>query len=146
MEKSFESQVRHALENASGWASIDDLVSLVGEHVAVPEDFASRAVQDRVKGVIRRQLKQMKDADGLSQWESIERPAEDGTTEKVYKQLALFEKADFRVSIDNYAERGSYYIRKANTLAERCNKTYKTRLQLPFPSFGTLSDEEARVA
>lgn len=147
MGESLESQVKQALDTATTqWASIDDLLAHVAGQIEVPEEFSRTAVQDRLKKVIRRQLKARRDADGLAQWESIERPGEGGEAEKVYKQLAMFDRDDYRITIDYYAQAGTYNLRKANTLAQRCNRTLKTRLPLPFPQFGCLKDGEESAA
>lgn len=146
MDQGLESQVRDALREASGWKSIDELIEHVSAAVEVPIEFSKRAVTDSLKRLIRRQIKQFKDGDGLSQWESIERADADGDTQRVYKQLSLFTRDDYRVAIGYYSTTGSYHIRKANTLTKRCNATHKTRLPLPFPQFGLLADGEQASA
>jgi len=138
--------VRQSLESVDKWATIDDLVDHVVASVGIPDEVSQHAVRDSVARTVRQQIKTFKDADGLAQFESIEVESPDGTTVRVYKQLSLFNKDDYRLSIHWYSERGRYYCRKANTLAKRCNKEHRTQMPLPFPTFGILTDEEAAVA
>lgn len=143
MDKGFEREVKQALLNAPKQASINELLEHVSDSVSVPEEFLKEAANDRLKHVIRRQLKTLLGNDGLALFESIERPTAEGGTERVYAQLSLFDKNDYRRVIDYYTERGTYFARKANSLTRRCNVQHKTQLPLPFPGF---DDGDASVA
>jgi hypothetical protein len=135
MDSSFERDIKNLLVNAPKQATIDELLEFVSDSVNVPDEFTREAADIRLKAVIRRQLKTLLGPDGLAMFESIERPTADGGTERVYAQLTLFDKNDYRRVIDYYTERGSYFARKANSLTKRCNKQHQTQLPLPFPRF-----------
>lgn len=146
MAESFARKVSDALQECRGFKTIDELQEFVVERVGIPEEFSRRAVSDCVKSLIRRELKKFKDRDGLAQWESIEQVDPDGETQKKYVQLTLCNKDEYRVMRNYYAEKTHYYARKTNTLTKRCNEQHGTDYQMPFPSFGLLSDDQEEAA
>jgi hypothetical protein len=141
MEQSFNQQVKAALATITGQVSIAEAEATVRQILnGVIDERGKELADDALRSVIRHQFRQSRDNDGLCEWASVERRLANGDTEKVYKQLSMFNKEDFKIQIDYHAQQATYHARTANTLASRCNMVHKTRRQLPFPSFGFLND------
>jgi len=143
MEKSIDKHVEEALEGFGQWGTIEDLILHVQKSGPLPEEFVTTAARKQLAAVIRRVIKKRHDVDGLAEFESVERQTSDGETERVYKQIALFDREDFKLAIDYFAATARYHARKANSLTKRCNQQTGSKRQLPFPQFGLLNEIEA---
>lgn len=142
MEESIDSQIAAALDEFENWGTIEEIFAFVTERVAIPKEFRDTAVRKALTPIIRRKIKARHDDEGLAEFESVERTKEDGNTERVYKQITLFDKNDYQLAVSYYQERGLYYCKKANSLVKRCNTVLGTKRQMPFPQFGLLSKAE----
>lgn len=144
MGSSIDNQINQVLEGVK-FASIEELNSLVREG-GLPQDFIQTATDSALNSRIRRIISRRVGPDGLKDFESIERQTQDGDTERIYVQLSLLNKDEYRQVADQYVERANYMCAKANTIVVRGNKQHKTKRQLPFPGFGLLNDGEAETA
>lgn len=147
MAQSFGQAVKAALATITDQVTIAEATDYVRDALnGLIDEHATKLAEDALRSIIRKEFKATRDGDGLSQWQSVERQDADGNTERVYKQLALFDKADFAIQIDYHSRIATYHAQTANTLTDRGNKMHKMKRQLPFPDFGVLSESEAAVA
>lgn len=107
------------------WASIDDLVDACDEAGLWSESFENGALESAKKAYVRRLTKQLKDAQGIPVFESIDQiDPETGEKRRVYMQPDLFSVEDFRVVVAAHYERSEYHLRIAKIRADQCRQKY----------------------
>jgi len=146
MDEKFDGQLKRVLAGSNlSWAAIPELVEYCTARIPSPSNDDLK--YEWFAGHIRRVLKQNKTDDGLSEWESVVSTGPDGKDVRRYKQLTLFTVGDYQQVSQYHADRARYHGRKANTLVRRCMSLHKTtRMQLHFPEWGFLDDQDEAVA
>jgi hypothetical protein len=78
--------------------------------------LAMRGFTDEIRATLRR-----KDKNGVPVYSSVLTPALDGTEpERIYKQTALFDVADYEVAVRSYREAARVNNKIARALVEDC--------------------------
>jgi hypothetical protein len=116
MAKSFGQQVKEALGTIEAEVTISEAEAHVRQMLnGVIDEHGEKLASDALRGVIRREFKATRDEDGLSEWQSIERQTADGETEKVYRQLTLCDREDFKLLIDYHAQKVEFHAGPTST-------------------------------
>lgn len=120
--------------NGMDWMGIEDLAALAmdSEEIVTEED-RDEAVLRSTKTAIRQYMKSATDANGEPLYHSIQQVQPDGSTVRVYKQEALFDRDDYQQVIDYHVDRAKYNVDRAVHMRERAEaKGYETMLPAAF--------------
>lgn len=84
------------------------------------------------KTFVRREIKQLKNDDGMPIFASIETVSSEGETLRVYKHENSFAPEDFRKAAEFYSNLGIGHLRKAAHYAEGYKLSTGKQMKLPF--------------
>lgn len=120
-----------ATESAS-WADIDALVAMLDASDFWDDAFLAESIAARKKAYVRREIKQVKGADGWPVFASIVTTnPETGEDERRYKQEAIFDPDDYFQVVRYHRRRADHHMRMATGYAERGAKRYGLQLGMP---------------
>lgn len=113
------------------WRPVEDAPSLARDTFGQLDHdevlrLAMRAYTDEVRAELRR-----KDGNGVPQFTSVLTTDGEGNKQRIYKQTALFDVADYEMAITSYLAEARANYRVARCLAKDCARRLGVQLAVP---------------
>lgn len=118
------------LTQSEAWATIDVLLRRLDEASFWDEAFLEAAKDAHKKSYIRRQIKQLKDAEGWPIFANVvQLDPISGDELHIYKQEQIFDRDDYMQVVSYHRDRASYHQQMAAGYELRAQKRYA--MQIP---------------
>ncbi len=114
------------------WATVDEIIKRLDGADYWDREFRNRALLNEKKKEVRRQMKSLKDADGMPVFANVVVPDEEGGEKHVYKQETLFDVGDYEQTITYHVSAGQHHIDMAVRYRGRALARFQVQIPLPF--------------